>query len=155
MEARASPGRSPLTDRFALFETKPLDLVSMNDASAYLVGEHDFATFGQPTQGESTIRRVYQAEWQSDDSNSSSLALYPGRRMVFTVTANAFLRQMARSLVGALLEVGRGHWSPADMQAALQARQRKQAAPPASPSGLVLERVTYPALFVSRDDSEE
>ena len=53
--------RSPLTDRFALFESAPLDVDAMQIASNTLVGIHDFATFGQPTQGENTVREVYEA----------------------------------------------------------------------------------------------
>lgn len=136
--------RSPLTDRFALYETKPLDLGSLCRASAYLIGEHDFATFGQPPQGENTVRRVFQADWQLVKSDLPALNRYPGEQIVFTVTANAFLRQMVRNLVGTLLEVGRGHWTPEDVQAALAARHRSRCASPAPPQGLVLEVVEYP-----------
>jgi tRNA pseudouridine38-40 synthase len=65
--------------------------------------------------------------------------------LVFTITANAFLRQMVRRIVGSLLEVGRGEWSAGDFTSALQARNRSRSAPPAPPQGLVLEKVTYPA----------
>ncbi|MFN8495430.1 MAG: tRNA pseudouridine(38-40) synthase TruA [Caldilineaceae bacterium] len=139
-----APRRSPLTDRFALYETRTLNLTAMQQAAAYLVGEHDFATFGQPPQGESTIRRLYQAEWQAVETNVPALNAYPGQCLVFTVTANAFLRQMVRNLVGALLEVGLGNWTPEDVQLALAARKRSCCAPPAPAHGLVLEKVEYP-----------
>ncbi len=138
------PRRSPLTDRYALFEPGPLDVARMNRAAALLRGQHDFATFGQPTQGDSTVRRVDQAEWQVVETNLAPLAPFPGHHLVFTVTANGFLRQMVRTLVGALLEVGRGRWSLEMLEAALQARDRSQAPPPVAPAGLVLERVHYP-----------
>ena len=106
-----APKRSPLTDRFALYEVRSLNLAAMQEAALGLVGSHDFATFGQPPQGESTVRAVRAAEWQVVEENLPQLGDYPGRRLVFTITANAFLRQMVRSIVGSLLAVGRGEWA--------------------------------------------
>jgi tRNA pseudouridine38-40 synthase len=140
-----APRRSPLTDRFAMYEVRPLDLAVMQEAAQGLVGSHDFATFGQPPQGESTMRTVHMAEWQVVAESLSALGDYPSRRLVFTITANAFLRQMVRSIVGTLLAVGRSEWAVGDVASALQARNRRRCAPPAPPQGLVLEKVTYPA----------
>ena len=81
-----------------------------------LLGEHDFATFGQPTQGESTVRRVTEARWQVDEGAVAELDAYPGRRIVFTITANGFLRQMVRTLTGTLVEIGVGKRPPDDME---------------------------------------
>ena len=140
-----APKHSPLTDRFSLFEVRPLDVQAMQRAATQFVGEHDFATFGQPPQGESTVRRVVQAEWQVVEDSLPLLDNYPGQRLVFTITANVYLRQMVRSLVGTLLAVGRGEWSQEAVATALAARNRSRSAPPAPPQGLVLEKVTYPA----------
>jgi tRNA pseudouridine38-40 synthase len=116
----------------------------MQKAAADLVGSHDFATFGQPPQGEGTVRAVYAAEWQVVKDDLAPLGDYPGRRLVFTITANAFLRQMVRNIVGSLLAVGRGEWAPGEVKNALEACNRRRSAPPAPPQGLVLEKVTYP-----------
>ncbi len=140
-------GRFPLVDRFSLVEPRPLDLAAMNQAAAFLVGEHDFATFGQPPQGESTVRRIFQAEWRPVRCDLPSLDPHPLQQVVFTVTANAFLRRMVRNLAGTLLEVGRGRRSPEEVRQALEGQQRELSAPPAPARGLVLERVQYPAEF--------
>jgi tRNA pseudouridine38-40 synthase len=140
-----APRRSPLTDRFALYEVRPLDLAAMQEAALCLAGNHDFAAFGRPPQGESTVRTVYAAEWQAVEENLPALGNYPSRRLVFTITANAFLRHMVRSIVGSLLAVGRGEWAREEVERALQACDRSRCAPPAPPHGLVLEKVTYPA----------
>ena len=140
-----APRRSPLTDRFALYEVRPLQVAAMQEAAQVLVDSHDFATFGQPPQGEGTQRTVYAADWQVVRDDLPALGDYPGQRLVFTVTANAFLRQMVRSMVATLLAVGRGEWSVEDVAQALAARKRSRSAPPAPPHGLVLEKVTYPA----------
>lgn len=139
-----APKHSPLTDRYALFVAQPLDVAAMNAAAGALIGVHDFATFGQATHGESTERQVFAARWQVSENSLPELDDFPGRRLVFTITANAFLRQMVRNVVGALLMVGRGVIAPADVAAMLAARDRRLSAPPAPPQGLVLERVTYP-----------
>jgi len=55
---------------------------------------HDFAAFGRPTQGESTLRELFDARWRQD-----------GPWFTFDVVGNAFLRGMVRSLVGALLQL--------------------------------------------------
>ena len=136
--------RSPLTDRFALYVTGSLALEAMAEAATLLVGEHDFATFGQPPQGENTVRRVMQAEWQVVQPDLKPLQTFPGSQLVFTISANGFLRRMVRNIVGSLLAVGKGRWQPADLQEALESMDRDRSAPPAPPNGLVLERVEYP-----------
>jgi tRNA pseudouridine38-40 synthase len=139
----------PTLDRYALIESYSLDLELMNVASAVLKGEHDFATFGQPPQGEVTVRCISEIGWQlrPETLEQTTSAL---QAVVFTVTANAFLRRMVRNLVGTLLAVGRAEWTVEDVSAALVARDRSRSAPPAPPQGLVLERVdyqAYPQLF--------
>ena len=135
---------SPLTDRFSLFATRTFDVAAMNAAAAHLIGVHDFATFGQATHHEMTVRHVQAAAWQESSDSPPALDVFPGRRLVFTITANAFLRQMVRRIVGTLLAVGRSELTPSAFEAVLAAHDRSNAAPPAPPQGLVLERVTYP-----------
>lgn len=138
------PRSLPLIDRFSLYVRYPLDLSAMQRASTILLGQHDFATFGQPPQGENTVRIVEEATWQVICTNLTPLAESPIRQLAFTVTANAFLRRMVRNFVGTLLAVGKGQWLPEDVADALAACDRKYSAPPAPPQGLILESVTYP-----------
>ncbi len=56
-----APARWPLARRYSLYVAAPLDVVAMEETAKLLVGEHDFATFGQPPQGEITVRRVLAA----------------------------------------------------------------------------------------------
>lgn len=139
----SAPRYSPLTDRFAFYVPQVLNVSAMQVGVNYLLGEHDFATFGQPTQGESTIRRLFVAEWQVVQSTLAPMSQYPGRCLVFTVCANGFLRQMVRNLVGVSLAVGRGEWTPEDVKNALAACERSRCTPPAPANGLVLEAVSY------------
>jgi tRNA pseudouridine38-40 synthase len=134
--------RFPVLDRYALLEPKRLDVEAMNAAAQFLQGEHDFATFGQPPQGEVTLRNVEEAGWERVIS-APEVVSTPLELLVFTVRANAFLRRMVRNLVGTLLAVGRGEWQVQDVASALAAQDRSRSAPPAPPNGLVLERVDY------------
>ncbi len=145
--SRSMLGRSPLTDRYALYVSQALDIEAMQAAAALMVGEHDFATFGQATQGNSTVRRVFEAKWQIVTESLPSLEDEPTRRFVLTITANGFLRNMVRCLVGTFLAVGRAEWSLAAVADALSARDRSRSAPPAPPQGLVLTQVVYPDHF--------
>jgi tRNA pseudouridine38-40 synthase len=126
------PWRSPLDRRYAHLVTQPLDLEAMQAAAALLVGVHDFASFGQPTQGESTVRAIFSAEW-----------LRAGDRFYFDVTGSGFLRGMMRCLTGSLLQVGVGAWDIDRVAAVLAARNRALAAPPAPACGLCLMQVNY------------
>lgn len=134
---------APMSDRFALYITHPLQVGLMNEAAKLLVGTHNFATFGRSPQEMSSVRTVFKAEWHLVESTLPPLA-ESGKMLVFTIVANGFLRQMVRNLVGSLLEVGRERWSLSDFQSALNAKERARSAPLAPPNGLVLEKVDYP-----------
>jgi tRNA pseudouridine38-40 synthase len=124
--------RSPLEARYAYHHEQHLDAEAMGQALVCLIGTHDFASFGQPTQGDSTVRDVARATCRQD-----------GNHIYVDLTANAFLRHMVRTIVGTLLPVGRGLLRPADVSAILEAKDRSQAAPPAPAHGLCLARVNY------------
>lgn len=124
--------RSPLDRRNAHHVTQPLDPAALQAAAAWLKGEHDFASFGRPTQGDSTVRAIFDAQWCQD-----------GPWFTFDVVGNAFLRGMVRSLVGSLLQVGQGLWPAEQMKIVLESRDRALAAPPAPACGLCLMGVEY------------
>lgn len=126
------PVRRPLWRRHAWHVAQVLETVQMNEASALLIGVHDFATFGRAPVGENTVREVYAAEWRRAD-----------HLVTFRICANAFLYRMVRSLVGSLKEVGSGKWSVDAFAAALAARERKESATAAPAHGLYLISVEY------------
>lgn len=104
----------------------------MNEAAESLVGVHDFATFGQPPQGQSTVRELFRAHWQRQE-----------KMFFFEIQGNAFLYRMVRSLVGTLKVVGEGRWSIEAFVDAFRACDRSRAAATAPPEGLYLLSVTY------------
>lgn len=114
---------------------QPLDLVAMEMASAALLGEHDFAVFqGAGATVHTTVRRITSAAWDTHDE---------GRSLRFRISGDGFLRHMVRSVVGTLVEVGRG-WRPRDEIARLLDRgQRHDVGRTAPAHGLFLATVEY------------
>ena len=109
------------------------DVTAMGQAASYLTGEHDFAAFcGNPKMKKSTVRTV-----------DSILIARQKDRLTFTFHGDGFLQNMVRIMVGTLLEVGRGYWSPEEVAAILESRDRKRAGPTAPPEGLCLMKVDY------------
>lgn len=132
-----APHRLPLL-RFRAWQLRAgLDERALLQAAGELVGQRDFAAFGQPPQGENTVRTVFASEWATAER--------PGyTEWVYTIEADAFLQHMVRRIVGALVDVGRGALS-LDEFLALRDRARLRAKGSiAPPHGLVLEYVRYP-----------
>jgi tRNA pseudouridine38-40 synthase len=128
-----APVRQPLALRHSLHVAVSLDVAAMGQAAQLLVGEHDFAAFGQPPkQGGTTVRRVLVAEWGRD-----------APWLHFDIEANAFLYRMVRSIVGTLLQVGRGEMAVEEFAAVLASCERDRAGPTAPPHGLCLVEVKY------------
>lgn len=129
------PVRSPLTQRYAWHVPENLDTAAMAEAADMLVGVHDFAAFGAPTDGTpSTVREISAADW-----------IYPPQPgiLVFRVRGTGFLRRMVRSLVGTLALVGRGRIEPKEFSLIRASCDRSRAGPSAPPNGLFLESVEY------------
>lgn len=124
--------RSPMEERYAYHYFRPLNVGAMKKAVGYLVGSHDFASFGQPTQGDSTVRELMHAS-----------CIKQGDHIYVDLAANAFLRQMVRTIVGTMLLVGRAKVSASHVNTVLEARDRSAAAAPAPAHGLCLVRVNY------------
>ena len=124
--------RSPLHERFALGVRAPLDVAAMTEAASALVGRHDFSAFGA-ANGQ-PIRTLYGVRIRRQ-----------GHLVTIDVAGDAFLRQMVRSIVAALLRVGRGQAAVADVVSALRSGQRAFKGAVAPPHGLCLRRVGYGA----------
>jgi len=144
----------PLLAGLAWHVSDPLDLRSMAAAADALLGEHDFRAFCRRVPGtppsEPINRWVLDARWtrlgRSGPGDPSPPALAPvsGDLLAFEIEANAFCHQMVRSLVGTLVDVGRGRKRPSDILWILRSADRQQASQPAPPQGLTLTAVRYP-----------
>jgi tRNA pseudouridine38-40 synthase len=131
----ARPG-PPALDQGRVWHIKTaLDAEAMLDAAARLIGVHDFTTFRDAAcQAKSPVKTL-------DAATVDRL----GEELRVTFAARSFLHRQVRSMVGSLVEVGRGRWSADDLAAALEARDRARCGPVAPPQGLYLTEVIYPA----------
>ena len=111
-----------------------LDTDAMQKAAAYLEGTHDFKSLATANPAVTdTVRTIYKTRlWKEEDM------------IHFQITGNGFLDNMVRIIVGTLMEIGKGTWSPEQMQAILEAKDRSQAGPTARPEGLTLLKIEYP-----------
>jgi len=142
-----SPVRVPYLDRYAWRVAVPLDLDRMREASALLVGEADFRSFGQAPTGRTTVRTVYSAAWKR-----SELDGFGAWGWEFEIAANGFLRGMVRRIVGTLVQVGVGTISPDGMRDILLSCDPARAAAPAPAHGLFFWRACYPDVAYSGGD---
>jgi tRNA pseudouridine38-40 synthase len=118
----------------ALVDTQPLDLPAMRSAAVSLLGRRDFASLvTRPSRRGSTQRTVFAADWL--EVNSSLL--------IFEICADAYLKQMVRTIIGSLLWVGSGRWKPDHFATALKHSDRRAAGPNAPAIGLSLHRIEY------------
>jgi tRNA pseudouridine38-40 synthase len=132
--AVTSYGAEPLRARDTLSWPHPADLATMNDASARLVGEHDFAAFCRRRDGATTIRALRRFAWHPAEDGV----------IAAQVSADAFCHNMVRGLVGAVLAVGRGQ-RPPEWPAELLARGSRASEVTVAPAhGLTLVGVDYP-----------
>lgn len=131
--------RAPLThERGLAWRIKHgVDVDAMRKAADYLVGQHDFTTF------RSTICQAKSPVKTLDEARIDRFDVPYGVECRFHFRARSFLHNQIRSFVGSLVQVGSGSWEPAQMKAALEARDRQACGPVCPPQGLYLEGVEY------------
>lgn len=111
----------------------PLDVSAMNEAAALLIGFTDFTSFSKlHTDVKTNNCRIYEAFWREE-----------GHQLVFTISADRFLRNMVRAIVGTLLEVGRGRLTPEGFAGVIRKKDRGAAGTSVPAQGLFLVDVVY------------
>lgn len=130
--ARA-PVLSPLDSLFTVRVEPGIDVESMGVATALLIGRHDFTAFALAGGAHrQPVRTILAAEWAEQDEE-----------LRFRIVGDGFLRGMVRSIVGTLIEVGRGRRGASDVARLLEGESRSAAGTTAPAHGLVLERIDY------------
>lgn len=130
---RNAPFESPFSRRFSWHVHEPLDVEAMDRAARRLVGEHDFAAFqAADCDADHAVREVFESRVERS-----------GTEVVYRVEATAFLRHMVRTIVGTLIEVGRGERTVEGFRDLLGSRDRTRAGATAPARGLTLMRVDY------------
>ncbi|MCU1287910.1 MAG: tRNA pseudouridine synthase [Acidobacteria bacterium] len=134
-----SPVISPFLCRFAHHDARPLDVGRMSDAARLFLGKHDWTAFSNAnSDAESRVRTITDISVESHWSSQANAAI-----IEFRITGDGFLRYMVRSIVGTLLEVGRGEKDFDTIQTAIVGGDRKLAGATAPANGLTLLKVYY------------
>lgn len=119
-------------------ERSTLDLHAMREAARVLIGTHDFAAWqsaGSPTK--TTVRTVKRLEICEREN------VFDSRILEIEIEADAFLYQMVRNIVGALMKAGQGVLGPEELKMLTAGKDRTKCPPPAPPQGLCLVEVKY------------
>lgn len=137
---RLQARRAPVThDRGRVWQIlNPLDVAAMREGAVHLIGSHDFTTFrSMLCQAKSPVKTL-------DEISIATAPVPGGTEYRFSLRARSFLHNQVRSIIGTLERVGAGGWDPADVKAALEARDRAACGPVCPPQGLYLTGVGYP-----------
>lgn len=110
-----------------------LDINKMNEACEILLEYEDFTSFSKlHTDNRTNNCTIYKAVWEQD-----------GSALKFTISANRFLRNMVRAIVGTMVEIGNGKIQPEDLRKIMELKDRNAAGTSAPPQGLFLVDVGY------------
>lgn len=116
---------------------QPLDIPAMQEAAGYLLGEHDFSSFrAAECQAATPVRTLYKLDIYTECS-----------LVICDFSANAFLHNMVRNIMGTLLHIGKHNQSIQWVKTLLAYRDRQKAPPTFMPDGLYLSGVSYPPQF--------
>lgn len=126
--------KDPFMARVSHYIKHPLDVRKMNEAASMLLEYTEFECFSKSNTDVKTYRcKITLAHWEQKNGV-----------LVFTITADRFLRNMVRAIVGTLLEIGAGKWEPVQMQSIIGSRDRSLAGASVPAKGLYLTKVLYP-----------
>jgi tRNA pseudouridine38-40 synthase len=107
----------------------------MNEAAAILLTHTDFECFSKVHTDVRTFNcQITHAKWE----------IKPNHKLVFTIRADRFLRNMVRAIVGTLLNVGKGKITAADVVQIIQSKKRSEAGESVAAQGLFLTKISYP-----------
>ena len=134
-----APVISPFWRRYAHHETRPLDVGRMRETARIFLGEHDWTAFSAARSDvENRVRTVKDFSVESTWDSRANASI-----VEFRISANGFLRYMVRSIIGTMLEVGRGEKDSDTIQTAIIGGDRSLAGKTAPANGLTLLKVDY------------
>ena len=126
--------KNPFYIDSAHFIWSPLDITAMNTAAKILMEYEDFECFSKSNTDVKTYRcKIEKAVWEKKDD-----------KLIFTIKADRFLRNMVRAIVGTLLEVGLHKIEPKAIREIIKSKDRGRAGASVPAKGLYLTKVLYP-----------
>ena len=133
--------KNPFLEGLAYFYPGFLDIGKMNKGTDVLKLNDDFTSFSKlPSDAKTNICRITEIYWEQK-----------GDLLVFSITANRFLRNMVRAIVGTLLDLGRGKIEIPDLHEIIRKRDRRTAGYSVPACGLYLTKVIYPGEIFLND----
>jgi tRNA pseudouridine38-40 synthase len=116
---------------------KPLNYELMNEAAKILMEYSDFTSFSKlHSDTKTNLCKIMKAEWQMENNV-----------LIFTIQADRFLRNMVRSIVGTMIEVGKGKMSLEGFRAVIESKDRGKAGTSVPAQALYLTNIEYPPLI--------
>jgi len=129
-----SKKKNPFLQGLSYFYHVPLNVPEMKKASSFLLDYTDFTSFSKlHSQTNNNNCKISFAAWEET-----------GEMLIFTITADRFLRNMVRAIVGTLLEVGKGKMKASEIRNIIELKNRSEAGFSVPAEGLFLEKVEFP-----------
>ena len=137
--------KDPFLKSFSYYYAGKLDLAEMNAGALVLLQNTDFTSFAKtPTDSKSFICHLKEATWEEKDD-----------LVIFTISADRFLRNMVRAIVGTLLELGRGKINLEEIQRIIEKKDRCAAGFSVPAKGLFLTDIRYPEDIVLKSPDKQ
>jgi len=125
--------KDPFLSEFSTYIQHKVDLSIMNESCKYLLGKQDFSSFAKiHTDVKTHICTVYHAQWIEQEN-----------QLIFEISADRFLRNMVRAIVGTMLDIGTKKIVPDNLPVIIDQKNRSAASKSVSPNGLFLWKVEY------------
>ncbi|MDQ3050974.1 MAG: tRNA pseudouridine(38-40) synthase TruA [Bacteroidota bacterium] len=138
-----STSKNPFLKDYTMFSVSRPDINRMTEATHFLVRKTDFSSFSKSnTQVKTNICDITRADWEVRND-----------LLVFTITADRFLRGMVRAIVGTLLEIGASKIPPHRIMEIIELKNRSEAGVTVPACGLYLSQIDYPFLESTRPNS--
>jgi tRNA pseudouridine38-40 synthase len=137
-----STSKNPFLEEFSLYFPQNLDIEAMNRASKILLAHKDFTSFSKLHGNNKTnICDLSKAEWRQ---------VYPGI-LVFRISADRFLRNMVRAIVGTMLKIGTHKIPVSDLEEIIEKKDRSAAGTSVKGKGLFLTNIRYKNIKLSEN----
>jgi tRNA pseudouridine38-40 synthase len=126
--------KDPFSDSSSWYLTGKIDTARMNDACRLLFNYSDFTSFSKlHSETKTNICKIYEAAWEEEE-----------KRLIFTIKADRFLRNMVRAIAGTMVDIGFGRIDLEDFIEIILAKDRCKAGKSAPAKGLFLTEIEYP-----------
>ncbi len=133
-EYRIAQEKNPFLTEYAYVFANSLDIDLMNKAASSLKHFNDFTSFSKlHTDVKTNNCNIVEAKWSRNDN-----------LLIFTITADRFLRNMVRAIVGTLIDIGKGKLSLENFEKIIESKSRNEAGMSAPAHGLYLTKIIYP-----------